>query len=91
MAIGLSDPYGMPSISIHGAPIHSNTAQSIVYEISKRRILQHWDNWKLTHTVDWDGIELPLFKLARETTTMHMAHFIMKFMSNTLPTMKILQ
>ena len=44
IAIGLSDPHGMPSILIHGSPIHSNISQSIAYEIYKRRLLQHWDD-----------------------------------------------
>ena len=64
IAIGLLDPHGIPSVSIHGAPFHSNIAQSVAYEISKLRLLQHWDNWNLTHTVDWDKIDLSPFKRA---------------------------
>ena len=44
ISIGISDPYRLPIISIHGAPIHSNLVQWIAYEISKRRLLQHWDD-----------------------------------------------
>ena len=91
MTIGLSDPHGMTSVLIHGSPIQSNIAQSIAYEISKRRLLQHLDDWNLTHMSDWDEIDLILFKKLRETTTAHMVHFITKLMSNTLPTMTILQ
>ena len=29
ISIGLSDPHGIPSVSIHGAPDHYNIAQSI--------------------------------------------------------------
>ena len=32
MAIGISDPHGMPSVSIHGSKIHSNITQSITYK-----------------------------------------------------------
>ena len=32
IVVGLSDPYGLPRISIHGVPVHSNLAQTIVYE-----------------------------------------------------------
>ena len=41
--------------------------------------------------VDWYGISLTSFKRARDTTTVHMAHFITKYMSNTLSTMTILK
>ena len=58
MAIGFLDPYGMSIISIHGATVHSNIAHSIAYKISKRQLLQHWGDWDLTHTADWDGIDL---------------------------------
>ena len=81
----------MPSVSIHRAPFHSNISQSIAYEISKRWLLQHWEDRNLTHTADWDKIDVPLFKRSRETTTTHIAHSITKFMSNTLPTMTIKQ
>ena len=90
MAVGLLDPHIIPIVSIHGASIHSNIAQSITYDISKRRLLQHWDDPNLTHTIDWDKMDLPSFKQAQETSTSHMAHFIMKCMSNTLPNMTIL-
>ena len=39
MVIGHSDPHGVPIVSIHGAPLHSNIAQSIAYEITKYRLL----------------------------------------------------
>ena len=32
--IGLSDPHGIPSVSIHGSPIHSNISQYIAYKIN---------------------------------------------------------
>ena len=91
MAAGLSEPHGMASISIHGSPVHSKITQSIAYENSKFHLLQHWDNRHLTHTEDWDEIYLTLLKQAWEMTTVHMAHFIKKYISNTLPTMPILQ
>ena len=81
----------MPSVSIHGDPIHSNITQYIVYDISKLCLLKSWDYCNLTHTEEWDEIELTLFKLAQETTTIHMAHFITKCTSNNLPNMTILQ
>ena len=34
---------------------------------------------------DWEEIDLTLFKLARYTTNIPMAHFITKFMSNKHP------
>ena len=91
ITIGLSYPYGIPSISTHGYPFHSNISQSIAYKISKHRILQHWNDQNLTHTSDWEEIDPKLFKQSRETTTAHMEHFIVKCMSNTLPTIIILQ
>ena len=60
--IGLLYPQGIPSVSIHGSPLHSNIAQSIAYEIYKLRLLQHWDNRNLTHTADWDKIDLASLK-----------------------------
>ena len=30
IAVGLSDPYGLPSVSICGVPVHSNIAQAIL-------------------------------------------------------------
>ena len=72
-------------------PIHSNIAQYITCKISKKRLLQHWDDQNLTHTAGWGEIDLTSFKQAQETTTFHMEHFIMKYMSNTLPTMTIIQ
>ena len=41
--------------------------------------------------VDWEVIELTSFKWERDMTTFHMSHLIKKCMSNSLPTMKILQ
>ena len=58
MAIGLSDPNIITSVSIHEAPFHSNVAQSIAYEISECWILQYWDDQYLTHTAYWDEIDL---------------------------------
>ena len=91
IVIGLSYLHGILSASIHKAPIHSKISQSITYEISKLWLLQYWDNLKLTHMADCDIIELTLFKRAQDTTTVHMEHFIKKYMSYTLPTMKVLQ
>ena len=48
----------------------------MAYEISKHRILQHWNDRKLTHTSDWDEIDLTSLKRAGETTTAHMEHLI---------------
>ena len=59
--VGFSDPYGLLSLSINGVPVHSNLAQAIVYKISKHWPLQYWVDWKLTHMVDWEGIELKPF------------------------------
>ena len=81
----------MPIISIQIAPVHSNIAQYITYEISKRQLLQHWDDQKLTHTADWDYIDLTSFKQARLMISFHMAHFITKCISNTLSTMTFIQ
>ena len=91
IAIGLLDLHGIPSVSIQGDPVHSNIAQYITYEIYKRWILQHYHNQNLTHMEDWDKIDVTSVKQARETTTVHMTHFITKYMSNTLATMTILQ
>ena len=44
ISVGLSYPYGLPSVSICRVPVHSNLAQSIEYEISKCRLLQYWDD-----------------------------------------------
>ena len=91
MEIRLSGPHGIPSISIRRDPIHYNHAQYITYKISKNKLLQHWENLNLTHIVDWDKIYLTLFKRARETTSVHMSHFITNCTSNALPNMNILQ
>ena len=91
IAVGFSDPYGLPSVSIRGVPVHSNIAQYIVYKISKHRILQYWVGWKITHMADWEGINLTPFEREWDRTIVHMSHFIMKCMSNTLSTMTILQ
>ena len=53
IAVGLSDPYGIPRISIHGFPVNSNIYQSITYEISKLRLLWYCYNCNLTHMSDW--------------------------------------
>ena len=76
IAIGLLDLHGMPRVSIQRYPIHPNIPQSMAYEISKHRILQHWNDRKLTHTSDWDEIDLTSLKRAGETTTAHMEHLI---------------
>ena len=91
IAVIFSDPYGLPSVSICGVPVHSNLTQSIAYKISKRRLLQYWSYRNLTHMSDWEGIDLTSFKRACGNTTVHMAHLVTKFTSNTLSTMKILQ
>ena len=90
MEIGLLEPHVIPSVSIYRSPVQSNIAQYIAYKISERWILQYWDYHNLTDTSDWDEIDLTFFKRARETTTVHMEHFITKCMINTLPSMKIL-
>ena len=90
MGIGLSEAHGIPSVSIHGAPIHSNIVQSVAKN-SKHRLLQHWDNQNLTHISYLDEIDPTLLKLSCETTNTHMAQFITKCTSNNLPTMTILQ
>ena len=90
-AVILSDPYGLPIVVIHRALVNSNITQSIAYEISKLQLLQYWANKNLTHMADWEVIDPKSFKRAQDKTTAHMAHFITKCMSNTLPTMKILQ
>ena len=76
IAIGLLDPYVMPSVSIQRAPVQSNITKSIVNEIHKHRIPQHWDYRNLSHTVDWDESDRKLFKQARERTTTHMEHLL---------------
>ena len=65
MTIGLLDPHGIPSISIHVSLVHFNIANSIVCEISKCQILQLWDDQNLTHLSDWDEIDLTSFKQAQ--------------------------
>ena len=91
IAVELSYPYMLKSVSICRAPFHSNISQDVFYKISKYQILQYWVDWKLTHVADWEGIDLTPFELARNRTTFHMSHFIKKCMSNTLSTMKIIQ
>ena len=39
-AVGLLDPYGLSSVSIHGFTVNYNLAHSIAYKISKHRLLQ---------------------------------------------------
>ena len=58
IAVVISYPYGIPSLSIRGVPVHSNLAQFISYKNSKLRILQYWANRNLTHMADWEGIDL---------------------------------
>ena len=89
LVVGLSDTYGIPNLPIHGFPVHSNLTQSIVYEISKHRLLQCWVDRKITHMLDWDGIDLSPFELAWDRDTFHMSHFVTKCISNTLYTMNI--
>ena len=98
IAVRLSYPYGLPSVSIHGFnshhnpnPIHSNIDQSIAYKISKRRLIKYLAYWNLTHMAYCEGIELTSFKQSWDKTNVHMAHFITKCMSNTLSTVTILQ
>ena len=43
IAVGFSDPYGLPNISIHGVTTYSNLTQYISYEISKCWLLQYWE------------------------------------------------
>ena len=54
IAVGFSDTYGLPSVSISGVPVHSILAQSIAYKISKRRILQYWDDRNLNYMANWE-------------------------------------
>ena len=76
--------------------IHLHSPSPIQYcqvyhiKIFKRRILQYWDDWNLTHIEDWELIYLKSFKRAQDKTTVHIVHFIIKFISNALPTMTIL-
>ena len=91
LAVGFLYSYGLPSLSICVVPFHSNLSQSMVYEISKDRILKYWSEIKITHTEDWEEIELLPFKRARNRTTVHMSHFINICISNTLSNMTILQ
>ena len=91
LAVGFSYLYGLPSLSIRGVPVHSNLAQSTVYDISKHRLLQYLFDQKLTHMEDWEEIYLSPFEQAWDRTTAHMSHFITKFMRNSLSTMTIIQ
>ena len=90
IAVVFLNPYGLQSVSIRGVSVHSNITLSIAYEISKLRLLQYWANRNLTHTADWEVIDLTSFKRAQDNTNIRMAHFITKYMSNTLSTMPIL-
>ena len=90
IAVGFLDPYRLPSVSNLIVPVHSNLSQSIAYEIFKLRLLWWWAYHNLTHISDWEGIDLTSFKQERDTTSFRMAHFVTKFMSSTLPTIKIL-
>ena len=40
IAVGLSDPYGPPSVSICGVPVHSIIAQEILYKNYNNQLLQ---------------------------------------------------
>ena len=53
IAVGFSDAYGLPSVSILRVPVPSNLSQSIVYEISKPWLFQYWVDWNLTHMSEW--------------------------------------
>ena len=53
IAIVILDPHVLTSVSINGASVHFNIAQSVAYEISKLLILQHWYNRNLTHMSNW--------------------------------------
>ena len=64
----------IPSVSINVAPVYSNITHSISYKISKRRLLQHWDDRNLNHTANWDKIDPTSFKQARKTTNVYMAN-----------------
>ena len=58
IAVGFSDPHGLPSLSTRGFPTHSNLARSISYTISKIRLLKYWSDQNLTHPTDWEVIDL---------------------------------
>ena len=90
IAVVFLNPYGLQSVSICGVSVHSNITLSIAYEISKLRLLQYWANRNLTHTADWEVIDLTSFKRAQDNTNIRMSHFITKYMSNTLSTMPII-
>ena len=47
IAVGLSDPYGLTSVSICGVPVHSDLYWSIVYEIPNHRLLKYWVDRKI--------------------------------------------
>ena len=47
--------------------------------------------YKTNSQGDWEEIDLSPFEKAKDSTTVHMSHFIKKIMSNTLSTMEILQ
>ena len=91
ITVGFLDRYRLPIVSIQGVPVHSNLAQSIIYKTYKLRLLRYWADRNLTHKADWKVIDLTSFKQAQDTTTAHMAQFIIKCISYTLPTMIILK
>ena len=91
ISVGFSDHYELPSLSICKVPFHSNIALAIVYKIYKHRLLQYWDDHKLTQMADWEEIDLTPFEQGRKSNTVHMSHFITKCMSKTLSTLTILQ
>ena len=90
LAVGFLYPYGLPSLSVRGVPVHSNINQSIVYEISNHWLLQYWIDKKLTHKADWEVSDLSPFEREWGRTKFHMSHFITKRMSNTQSNMMIL-
>ena len=53
IAVGFSDIYGLPSVSIHRVPVHYNISQSMVYKISKLWLIKYRSNRNLTHMADW--------------------------------------
>ena len=91
IAVGLSDPYRRPRVSIFGVSFHFNIAQYITYKIYKLRLLQYWANWNLNHMADWEVIDLKSFKIVWDKTTVHISHYITEFTSNNLSTTTILQ
>ena len=69
IVLGLSDPYGLPRVSISEVPVRINIYQSIVYEISKHWLLPYWVDEKITHISKWEVIDLTQFGRAQDRTT----------------------